>query len=61
MTKYLQISFYYYMGIYKKAVFISRATWLRITENKVVIHMCDNTFQEYRLRNITNFEVTTLY
>lgn len=35
--------------------------WVRVTENKVVLQLLDDTIREYKLKNIDEFEITTLY
>lgn len=36
-------------------------TWVRITENKVVFQLIDDSIREYKLKSISDLEITTLY
>lgn len=60
MNKYLRVSFWLEQT-FRRIHICYMCTWVRITENKVVLQFLDNSIKEFKLKQITEFEITTLY
>lgn len=60
MKEYLKVKFFEnYM--FNRILRAFTCTWVRVTENKVVFQLIDNSIREYKLKNISELEITTLY
>lgn len=60
MNKYLRVSFWLEQA-FRRIHICYTCTWVRITENKVVLQFLDSSIKEFKLKQITEFEITTLY
>lgn len=60
MIAFIHVTFILHVG-FKNVYMNFRCLWLRITENKVVLETACNEIKEFKLKSVTDFNITPLY